>query len=384
MGYYTDRDGQELSLVLDRIHEVPYGAGWEPALTAVSDFLGADLCDLSYIEPETHHCSRWEFVRLDTDCVREYTTNYMTADMATVHPRMPHALQMQEGEIVTDSDLWSQRQRSRMPYFAEFYNRMLNNHNCAFGYARKRGDGSPDVILAAHFRSGDALQRGIRSQLQMLQAHIRRACDAEEKLRQLQRQNSTLADALDRVAEPVVMVDRTGRVMRLNPAAEAIFRAGAPLELSPDRRILLANNGARDAFFRVLAQCGSSQVWTPQSGDLPSKQIQIPRASGRPLVLTLQPLSQELSGAFGAVALLFINDPDTRPKDLRGALRSTYRLTDAEARLTQAVADGETLKAFAGRHDISYETARSQLRKIFEKTGAKRQAELVRIVNKLQ
>jgi len=80
------------------------------------------------------------------------------------------------------------------------------------------------------------------------------------------------------------------------------------------------------------------------------------------------------------VALLFINDPDAQPEDRGALLRRLYELSSREAQLVQALAGGETLKEYASRNHVSYETVRSQLRRVFDKTGVRRQAQLVPLV----
>jgi DNA-binding CsgD family transcriptional regulator len=58
-------------------------------------------------------------------------------------------------------------------------------------------------------------------------------------------------------------------------------------------------------------------------------------------------------------------------------LRSHFGLTPAEARLALHLVAGETLRSAAAKLNITYETARTSLKKIFKKTETCRQAELV-------
>jgi DNA-binding CsgD family transcriptional regulator len=58
-------------------------------------------------------------------------------------------------------------------------------------------------------------------------------------------------------------------------------------------------------------------------------------------------------------------------------LRSRFGLTPAEARLALHLVAGETLRSAEVKLSISYETARTHLKNIFDKTGTSRQAELV-------
>jgi DNA-binding CsgD family transcriptional regulator len=61
-------------------------------------------------------------------------------------------------------------------------------------------------------------------------------------------------------------------------------------------------------------------------------------------------------------------------------LRCHFGLTPAEARLALQLVAGETLRAAAVNLGISYETARTELKNIFNKTGTCRQAELVIVI----
>jgi len=61
-------------------------------------------------------------------------------------------------------------------------------------------------------------------------------------------------------------------------------------------------------------------------------------------------------------------------------LRCHFGLTPAEARLALHLVAGETLRSAEVKLGITYESARTQLKKIFNKTGTSRQAELVVVV----
>src|SRR5262249_26878057 len=62
-------------------------------------------------------------------------------------------------------------------------------------------------------------------------------------------------------------------------------------------------------------------------------------------------------------------------------LHCHFGLTPSEARLVLQLVTGETLRSAAAELHISYETARTQLKNIFSKTGTCRQAELVAVIS---
>jgi DNA-binding CsgD family transcriptional regulator len=60
--------------------------------------------------------------------------------------------------------------------------------------------------------------------------------------------------------------------------------------------------------------------------------------------------------------------------------RTRFALTPVELRLCRALADGLSLQEYAGKHQVSIQTARSQLKSIFAKTGTHRQSRLLRLI----
>jgi DNA-binding CsgD family transcriptional regulator len=62
------------------------------------------------------------------------------------------------------------------------------------------------------------------------------------------------------------------------------------------------------------------------------------------------------------------------------SLREDFGLTPAEAALAFEILKADGLKAAANRLHISLATAHTHLAHVFDKTGARRQAELVRLI----
>lgn len=85
----------------------------------------------------------------------------------------------------------------------------------------------------------------------------------------------------------------------------------------------------------------------------------------------------------GPMATLVVHgshDAADLPMDL---LWRAFGLTDAEARLADALLDGATLADFAQERAVSKQTLRNQLVGVMRKTGTRRQAELVSLLTRL-
>jgi DNA-binding CsgD family transcriptional regulator len=81
--------------------------------------------------------------------------------------------------------------------------------------------------------------------------------------------------------------------------------------------------------------------------------------------------------------VIVLIDLETRRQPPEDALRVAFGLTAAEARLATRLASGEALEAVADELGIAKETARSQLKAIFGKTGVHRQSEFVALLARL-
>jgi DNA-binding CsgD family transcriptional regulator len=61
-------------------------------------------------------------------------------------------------------------------------------------------------------------------------------------------------------------------------------------------------------------------------------------------------------------------------------LKNRFGLTPAEVRLVLRLVSGDSLRSAAKALGIQYETVRTHLKSVFQKTGTRRQAELVIVV----
>jgi DNA-binding CsgD family transcriptional regulator/PAS domain-containing protein len=373
----------QFARVLECIYQVAVAEGaWPSALIAIADFVGATSCDLNFFDSQSFAYKRWEHARIDAETMQRYAAGFMS-DMRNVHPRVPVVRRMRAGQVAVDSDLWTPAERVHLPYFAQVFRPA--GWDDGITACVQQGVKNRDVIvLGAYFekRAGTP-QAETRRRVEMVLPHVRRACDVSAQLDQARRESAALSAALDRVSEAVAMVDREGRVVRANAAAHAIFRERL-VQLSADGRLVLPTSDARAALARALGQCCSALGRPPGTGLAPTAPVVVPRAAGQPLLLTVQPLPKDLAGALGTVALVFINDPDAKLADCSAALRSAYKLTAGEVRLVQSLGEGHSLREYALEHRVSYETARTYLRRAMEKTGVRKQSDLVRITHSLR
>jgi DNA-binding CsgD family transcriptional regulator len=183
-------------------------------------------------------------------------------------------------------------------------------------------------------------------------------------------------DAFNASGTPAIMMDRNGKAVRINLAAELLL--GPDLQISGGR-LVSADRNATDALDRSLLEllCAAE----PAAAMPP---VPLPRPERRPLLAYPMRLPAVSPNALAPCqAAVVILDPDARPRTPEADLRSCFGLTAAEARLASYISSGEALESAADQLTISYETARKQLKAIFAKTETHRQAELVALLAKV-
>lgn len=116
-----------------------------------------------------------------------------------------------------------------------------------------------------------------------------------------------------------------------------------------------------------------------------ARALRVRRPSGLPdfgLVLRPIPATEWAEGQSSPCIVVFISDPQGQENASQQMLAELFELTPAEANLAIKLARGLSLAEMSAEQNISQHTARAQLKSIFAKTGASRQAELVRLVLK--
>lgn len=166
-------------------------------------------------------------------------------------------------------------------------------------------------------------------------------------------------------------------VLNLNSAAERILRAEDGLY----HRHAVSPRRARIPAMNSVARCtvhGSTAPSVPSGHAFICK-----RPSGkRPYVVHVQPLSRAESDEtfMGPTALVLIIDPEHQNEPATTVLRRLYRLTATETEVALRISRGKSLVQIADELSMSYQTIRTHLQHVFDKTDIHHQGELVRLL----
>jgi DNA-binding CsgD family transcriptional regulator len=162
------------------------------------------------------------------------------------------------------------------------------------------------------------------------------------------------------------------RVVRCNPAAQALLARGDGLRLD-DGRVRCVRAGADQALQRALADASRDEAPT-------ARVLVVPRASGRRPLLVFASGVRDVGGGERRPVAVLVRDVDGPGPHAEEVLKGLFGLTPAETRLTLAIAEGQSLAEAAEAFGCARETMRTHLSRVFDKTATTRQAELVRLV----
>lgn len=282
--------------------------------------------------------------------------------------------------VVIEHDIATDDERRKLRVYNELYLRWGYSGFAGIGF-RHGGKQWCVPLLRAVRQGGGFFTREEVRRLARYRPHMRRWVSLSERF-ELSGLKAGI-EALDRVGCAALLIGSLGRVEAANSRAEALLsRERSAIALKGGR--LYATDVASDRRLRALI----SAALAPEAGTSRGKEaspIVIEQASLRPLVVEAVSVGGIVSAiSTRARSILLLTDLNERqiPRDER--LQMTFGLTRAEAKLASALAAGTDLRGAADMKSVSYETARVQLKAIFQKTGVQRQSDLVGLLSRLR
>ena len=224
---------------------------------------------------------------------------------------------------------------------------------------------------------GDAQVDGLR----LLAPHIRRAVTISNLFDMKTVEAATFSATVETLTVGVILADEDSKIVHANAAATAMLAAGDPI-LVRQSRIAVQSTTTTSALQSAVAQAAKDEATLGQKGI----GIPIPRPRGDPLVIHVLPLrrSQVRSGLIQrAAAALFVASASGPPQLPHDALVQLYDLTPAEIRIFELICEGQAPAAISALLGIAVSTVKTHLFHVFEKTGCRRQADLVKLARSL-
>ena len=270
--------------------------------------------------------------------------------------------------FLTDSDLHSEEELASLPIYAEF----LNPRGVAAGAATVIQGARDDALIVAveAFESHEASRAAVPA-LDLLRPHLARAAVLSSEIEAAR--TSSLVEAFNAVGSAIGLLDRKGKLL----AASERFEAFVGDVMTEGRGRLRMHDARTDSRFAA----GLAEVEQSRAGLSLAVRDKDHVGVG---VMHLVPALHDARELFSKVSIFAVMArPGNSLLPAADIISALYDLTPAEARVARSIAQGYSPAEVARQLNLSSETIRSQLKRVFAKTSTKRQSELSLLISRL-
>jgi DNA-binding CsgD family transcriptional regulator len=334
---------------------------WPEAIAGVVEATGCRTGVFYEHDVAAHQSRPLGFYRFDTQFIGDYEAHYGALD-----PWNSRVMQWPVGLAAPTYALLPEDELRRTEFYQDYLRRTGIFRGLGGLVERKNGRIAVFGVQRG-YEEGHFTPESIEL-VRKLMPHLKRAYRIHAALGDARRDREALEETLRVVPQPVLIVDRDARVVFANAAAEHLLGAGDGIRLAPDLTVAAAHRDDQAAFQALLHPApemagGSAMLRRPRNR--------------RPLLVRAVPLRVGSRWAkAGRVALLL--DAGMPPPLPKAHLTAMFGLTPAEVRLWSCLVAGGSLAQIAVQNQVSVNTLRVQLGRLFDKVGVRRQADLVR------
>lgn len=349
----------------DLIAAALLGEGWNEALTGFAHAAGARHAVLMRNTPQRIITS------ISNEEAREAIADYM-AGRVPPNSRYQRVDMRRSSGFRVDHDDYAAEELARDPYYQEFLRpkRLFWHANAVLAPGRgeyvelslKRG-----IELGPYQRDDVILLDGALAELHAAARVAKATLDSEARgMKWLLRTRGEL----------IIEIDGLGRVLAGQWPGET--DTASPLRVV-GRRLATTDRAAQPLLDRALAKAVARPgrlALAPLSG-----------SDGRRWLLQVHPVPGSARDVFlsaSAIAVLIRRDGGPPAFQLRiSTIRDAFGLTAREAEVACLLCEGLGIPAIARRMGIRPDTARTYLRDVYDKTGTRRQTELVALLEQM-
>jgi DNA-binding CsgD family transcriptional regulator len=365
---------EQLGSLVESVYDASIdGSRWPAFLTQLAQYLGGTLPTLFLHDPRTHAGSLAISVGFDEAMVRAYKERLAERNIwlrSGVHL-------LTTRKVRTSHMMCSRKALLGSEWYADYC--LPLGISQAIGATIHKGSvvSSNIAIMASPGRP--AFDCNDMALLEALMPHMQRALKIHMHLAEASLKQGECVEAMEPLAVGVILVTASGQVLFANRSARRLLDNRDGLMI--DRQGLRAGRSRETNALRALIGCTVGSYGQGQSQS--SGGLNVTRPNGRrALQVLVSPIRPQQSLHLGerAVAAIYVTDPEQVSEKPEVVLMRLYGLTPAEAKVAALIVRGMSARQAAEDLAISYNTVKSHLKRVFAKTGTKRQGDLIRLV----
>jgi DNA-binding CsgD family transcriptional regulator len=225
--------------------------------------------------------------------------------------------------------------------------------------------------------------------LQHLLPHLEQALALYASIMLSQSEKSLYNEAIEHLSFGSILLNGEREIISANPIVRAIAERHRELSIA-DRMLTLSDTRAN----AELQQAIGAAIAVRHTNSNDGGQVELVRVecgNGNLLGLLIRPTPTlpYYRGSHTPNVIIYVSDLEQHidawhhdQRDPQQLIAKLFKLTQTESRLALLLADGKTLAEAAVAMHITEKTVRNHSKNIYDKTGIKRQVDLVRLIYK--
>jgi DNA-binding CsgD family transcriptional regulator len=293
---------------------------------------------------------------------------YYASDLVTRGQRIPRIIGARHAGFLREHDFFTDDELRADPLHQDF----LRPAGLGWGAATAIPLPTGDTLFFGFERNQDRgfIESAIVHQLDAVRPHLARSAFMSARL-QLERAR-VASETLALIGLPALVFDNQGKVLAANHLIEAL---NEHVRWRAQDRVSL-KDAAADVLFRQAIDTLNI------IGAAPVRSFAVRGAiTNAAMVAHIIPIRRSARDIFvrcaGSLVITPVTLPQAPPVEL---VQSLFDLTPAEARVARRLTGGETVENIALTGGVSLNTIRTQVRGVLDKTGCRRQAEVVALL----
>jgi DNA-binding CsgD family transcriptional regulator len=270
--------------------------------------------------------------------------------------------------FLTELDLFSAEELKNDPTYRDFLRPRSLGWQATMGVPLPTRDWI--VFTLGRDNSRGPVESPFIRRLDELRPHLARSALMSARL-QLERAR-VASETLALIGLPALVFDEQGKVLAANHLIEA---QGAHIHWRAQDRVALRDSKANSLFRHVIETLDAT-------GATPTRSFAVRGVEdAAAMVAHVIPVRRTARDIFAHCAGVLVMTPVTLPQAPPVELvQSLFDLTPAEARVARRLVSGESVEDIASTGNVSPNTVRTHVRGVLEKTGCRRQAEVVALL----
>ena len=292
------------------------------------------------------------------------------------HDRVDIVLDAPAGRIVTDEDVWPNREDFYNSPVVQWRERRFGLPH-AWGCNLNNGEGWKDAVLFQCGVNPWPVPSSTIAKFQLFFPHIARSLRLSRLRAIVEAKYRRLLGMLDIIEVGVVLVGNDSQILLCNDEAKRIAEEQGVYSLG--RGHMTAHHASEDVRLQELIRCAILESVDAVNSEKNTCTLRSRDGTAKCLIDVL-PFrdGEQIRGAF-----IFCMDPGRRTSFKVDGIEDLYELTPAETDVCRLIAEGLTNSEIAESRGVKPETVKDQVATVFSKTGRRNRLDLLRLLVKI-